>query len=785
MIMTDLNGIHMDLSGKVYSKTGKGAQALSSKSKALSSDNLKILASIDGKTDAETLMEQFQKLPDEAFITMLTQLEQDGYIRFIKNKDWEFEEVAGASHAMVVDELSAEDYFALASQPLTESTPPIALEHASAVPEATDVIHSAASASEAAKRPEPHHTDAEQSRQEADKLAKVETKARQKAERIAKEEADRLAREAEEKRSRAEAESAAKAARLAAERLQQEEEQARQKMEAEARTKAENEARLEAERLAREEEARKQAEIEMRAKAAQEAKMEAERKAQEQAARRAREEAERQAKQLEQRRLKAEAQARTKAEKQAKSAAARIAKEEARHQAEQEKALRQKAKQEARADAAELAQARAAQKTREKAERQAEMEAQRALRPSLDWSKSLAVAKKGLIYSPLVVLLLIGLLHVVNLRMLIEPIEARLAELVGEPVSIREVRISLFPNASLILSGITIGAGADTDIGHIRVSPMVLVQSNEDMNIRRLEIEDVTVTGSSVASQMRWLAAAASQKNKLSVEEILIKAITLSIPGLELSPWTASVIVPISGGLDLIVLESADQRMKVDLVPTSEGYQLTLNANAWQPPASRLQFTELHAEGFADGEKIHFDLIEGQIYSGTVSGDLTLIWASPSKAFGNFVLNELSLPVAFSSIESFVSIEGMLSAKGTFSSEHALVGKLMEAIDLNATFTALRGKINGVNLSSQMISAGAHDKATRFDQLTGTVQVKQGYYQYRQLLLDNGQFKARGNFDVLPSQDIVGKVSGELVTPSRAIRNSLSLSGKVGNVKVN
>jgi len=101
----------MNLSGKIYSKTGKGVQALSSKSRQLSADSRKILASIDGKTDAETLMEQFQKLPDEAFITMLTQLEHDGYIKFLKNANWDIDDDDLVyADAMVVDELSPEDF---------------------------------------------------------------------------------------------------------------------------------------------------------------------------------------------------------------------------------------------------------------------------------------------------------------------------------------------------------------------------------------------------------------------------------------------------------------------------------------------------------------------------------------------------------------------------------------------------------------------------------------------------------------------------------------------------
>lgn len=842
----------MNLSGKIYSKTGKGAQALSSKSRALSSDSKKILASIDGKTDAATLMEQFDKLPDEAFITMINQLEADGYIRFVKNKDWEFDDDdVGASNAMVVDELSPEDFFAFTSQAAPESKSPPTVEE-SAAPKSNEVKVSPRPAIKSRTDRKADGAKAEQIQHDAETRAKAEEKARQETERKAHEEADQLDREAELTRKEAEAEVAAKAnaEKLAAERLIREEE-ARQKAEAEARAKAETEARLEAERLAREEGARKQAEA--RAKVEHEAKLEAERKAREDAERKARleedarqkaeaksrakaekdarieaeriakleakhkaeeekavrqkakdearalaaelareqaekkvrEDAERKVRKEEEARQKAEAEARAKAEKEARLEAERIAKLEAKRKAEEEKALRQKAKDEARTLAAELARDQSAQKAREKAQRKAEKEALKSLRPPLNLSKWLAIAKKVVIYSPLIALLLLGLLHAVNLRMLADPVETRLSEIVGEPVSIREVRISLFPAAELTLSGIGIGEGEDSDIGLIRMSPMVLMQSDDVINIQTLEIEGVTVSGANASSQMRRLAAV-TDKNKLSVAEVLIKDITMKIPGLELAPFSARIIVPASGGLDLITLESDDKRLEVSLVPANEGYKAAISANAWQLPGSRLQFTELKAEGFADNEQIHFDQIVGKIYGGILTANLTINWADRSEASGSFELNELSLPVALSSMKTAASIDGSLNIKGSFSGAADVIGDLVDNLAINAAFVAVNGKINGVNLSSQMVSGSDHHaNTTRFDKLTGSVEFKDDRYQYRKLLLVGGQFKAKGIIDIQADQDITGKVLGELNTPSRVIKSNLNLSGKVGNVKVN
>lgn len=752
----------MNLSGKIYSKTGKGVQALSSKSRQLSADSRKILASIDGKTDAETLMEQFQKLPDEAFITMLMQLEHDGYIKFLKNANWDIDDDDLVyADAMVVDELSPEDFFAMTdeagaekdNQSTEKQEPPVPLPD-------KDLDFTSSETDTSPKIDQEKSAETEQQAQQdvSKALEEAERKQREDAERKALEEAERVARKAEE---------------------------ARQKAEAEVIAKAEKAAKEAAERIAREqEEARKKAEEEEREAAAREARLGAERVAREEAERKAAEEAERKARREEEARQKAEAEAIARAEKLARQEAERIAKEEAKRQAAEEKALRQKAKEEARAIADEAARVKAEQKAREKAERRAEKEAQRAMRPPLDLSKWLKVAKTSVLYSPLVLLALVALLHVVNLRMLAGPMESYMSELVGEQVTIRDIRISLVPSA-LTLSGITVESGSDLGIGDIQMSPMVLMQSDKAKKLDVIEIDDIVVGSATIGRQMAWVKALANSKDRLSIEEIVLEKVSFNIPGLELAPFEGKIGV--GGNAGIIELESDDKRLKLKFEPINDTYKVTVNASAWKPPFNtQLEFAELNAEGIVDTQQIRFDQIKGKLYSGSMTANTIITWGGQPSLSGNFELDGLSIPVALSSIGAAASVDGTVNIKGSYSSAADLVGKLVDNLAINATFTALSGKINGVNLSSQMVSGNSrNDDVTRFDKLTGNVQFKDGNYQYRQLVLDSKQFKAKGNLDIQPNQDIAGKVSGEVATPSRVIRSNLNLSGKIGNVKLN
>lgn len=778
----------MNLSGKIYSKTGKGVQALSSKSKQLSADSRKILASIDGKTDAETLMEQFDKLPDEAFMTMLSQLESDGFIRFLKDKNWDIDDDNLGQGAMVVDELSAEDFFALSNdtpaaspeKSAAKSTsktskspePPPTRPPAPTIDEEKPVA-SAAPAQEAKEEPASEPSNAEQVRKSEEEirlaLEEAEQKARaeelrqaetrkQEEERKAEARKQEEARQAEEERKKAEAEVIAKAemaAKLAAERIAREQEEARLKAEAEAREQAELEARLEAERIAREE-----------------------------AERKAREEAERKARREEEARLKAEAEARAKAEKEARKEAERIAKEEAKRKADEEKALREQAKAEARAIAEAEAKVRAEEKAREKAERQAEKEARRAMRGDLDLSKWFAAAKSALIYSPLVLALLVGVLHLVNLPMLSAPMEKFISETIGEPVKVGGVRMTLLPSAGLTLNDVTIGKGADLTIGIMRMSPAVLLQ-DDTKSLKTLQIQEVTVTGASVARQMAWLKASSKAKN-FSIDEVIFEEITFRIPGIELEPFEGKMTKSQTAGIGVLELESDDKRLMLKLTPVGSGYQVAVNAGAWQPPFNtKLEFTEFVAEGFVIDQRVRFERITAELYGGTLTGSAELNWSAQPMVTGEFEMDSVSLPVALSSMGSAASIDGTLKAKGSFSGQAEQIGKLAETVEVDAVFDVQDGKLNDINLASQMISGGSRDNVTRFDKLSGSVKFNSAGYQYQQLRLDSNQFKARGNLDVQANQSISGKIAGELATPSRVMRSNLNVSGSVGSVKLN
>ena len=674
---------------------------------------------------------------------------------------------------------------------------------------------------------------------EAEELARVEAERKAQAEALenARLEQERIAREEAEAQARIERERKAQE-ELAAKARQEAEERARIEAERIAREEAEEKARLEAERIEREkaealakakaeEDARLQAEAAAKAKAEAEeqARVEAERKAQAEALENARLETERIA------REEAEAQARIEREK-AEAIATAKAEEEARVQAELERKAKAEAEEKARVEAERIAQVEAAeQKLREaerlaRAEREAQQEAEKkaqaeAEKAAREEAKRLAKEEKAakaklkaeekarakemrgpamfnklgskllkplLIAVPLVLILIVGLIHVINLSMLIEPVEKLATDSVGAPVKVQEVHAALFPQPHLILTNVTVGSNGDAKIGSVNMVSDVSMLFKDVKVLKSIEVSTVTLTPADFGRQAQWVNNAA-KSGKLKIEHITLKQISFKVSDLEPEAFNGKVALTTSGEVGNVELVNAGGNLTLRLTPQNGSTAVTLTASDWQPPLfEKLALDEITAKGMISQNKVSFSQIDAKAYGGTIKAQGDLNWSGSLSTSGNFELIKMTLPRVLSAYGSSASVDGTLNATAVFTSSANQASELVQGAEVNANFEALTGKVNGIALSHALVAGPASKPSadaafTRFDTFTGNLEFKQGQYKYKQFALKTEQFRARGNFNIESDKTVSGKVSAELTSTSQRRQASFTISGKVTDVK--
>ncbi len=663
---------------------------------------------------------------------------------------------------------------------------------------------------------------------EAEEKAKIEAKenARREIERVVrKAEEDRKKSEAKAKEARQEAKRKAKAeeeARLKAERkakLDAEQMQADALAEEKARAGAKENARIEMERFAREaEEERKKSAIEARSKA-EEARLEAERKAQAEAEHiRAKVEAEekvlaeaKENSRLEMERISLEAdelrkksipETQTKVEVVAHEVTKprsweEIEQEEERAFEEEEHISKDEVKVDVEVD--KISQQEAEKLGRVEIKRAAKEEAEanskaqgRKSSIDLDIAKWAALAiKVVLVYLPLVVLLLIGLMPFFNIGMLVAPIEKLASESVGETVTIEQVHVSLWPQPHITLGNIAIGANPSlkTDgmkIEALHVLPETSTLFEEVKMVESLEFEGVKINQDNFGQPQQWINNL-SKAQGLKVAQINLKKVVLEIRDLELGTFDGKVELAESRELERFNLNNIDHTLSAQITPQGSSFDVALTGTNWPLPINpKVVFGELKARGTLNQSQINFSQIEGNIYGGSIKAKAVVDWSNEWSAAGNFDLSNATLPQMLSTFGSGASIDGKLELVGTFSCRSAQAAKLVDGPEIVASFEARDGKINGVDLTLAVLSRSNQSltgEPTHFDTLTGNVLLNNGYYQYRQLALETAQFHAKGNMDIQPNQDISGKISADLAAESRRLQARFSLAGRVGDVQ--
>lgn len=654
------------------------------------------------------------------------------------------------------------DFTQASSIPIPESssaTRPVA--DTIAVPPAAEEA-SRKVADEEALRKQREQDELDSSQKEADAQAKRDADAQAKAE------AERLASEASERLAREKAEAEAKA---------REEEQ--RKAEEKAR-KAEEKARKEEERraLKEAEAARKQAEIQAREEAKARARAEAERKAREEAEHKAKEKAAA----AERAREAAEAKARQRAALDAQRAAEAEAKAEADHKAREEARIRKEA----------LAIEKAAAK--EAARREAEA---RAIVRAENWSRRraaianasvnllprlVAVGRPVLIGLAVVTIALLATLQFVSLSLWSSSVEQMMTRSIGEPVQIRDLRVSLWPRPHLILDDVSAGPLGDITARTVEIYPDVTSLWSSHTNLHTVGVEGLSLDQASLQRPIHWVASSVKQQ-AFRPEHISLQNVTLKIPELELPAFDAEASLDDQGQLTSATISA--NNISAEIKPESGQKVLSIQAQHWQlPVGAPLVFDELSAKGTIRGSQLDLSKVEGSLYGGSLKGRLNIDWSDQWHASGNFELAKVDLAQATPVISDHANLRGRVLARADFAASGTQVHQLMMNPGIQARFEAEQGEVGGLDLARAASGREQVGGVTRFDVFSGNWLLKNGQYQLTQLDLKAGSLSAQGEIGISPDQDLSGKVQTRLDLSTRQLQGRYNISGKLGNARI-
>ena len=302
--------------------------------------------------------------------------------------------------------------------------------------------------------------------------------------------------------------------------------------------------------------------------------------------------------------------------------------------------------------------------------------------------------------------------------------------------------------------------------------------------VKSLEFEGLKITQDNFGQPQQWVNNLGRAKH-LKIEQLNLKKIVVQIRDLEIGTFDGKVELAESRELKSYHLTS--DTLSAQITPQGSSFDVALTGTSWPLPMNpKLVFDEFKANGTLTQSQINFSQIDGKIYGGNINAKAAVDWSSEWSVAGNFELSNATISRLLSAFTSGASIDGKLELKGLFSSRSAQAAQLVDAPEMTVNFELSKGKINDIDLARAVLFKGNQPLAggaTQFDKLTGNLQLKNGHYQYGQLVLEAEQFHAKGNLDIQPNQDISGNISANLAAQSRRLNANFNLAGKVGNVQ--
>jgi hypothetical protein len=489
----------------------------------------------------------------------------------------------------------------------------------------------------------------------------------------------------------------------------------------------------------------------------------------------------------------AQARAQAEAERQARAAAEDRAKMEAVARVMQEQELRSGAEDEiksrvqaeikAREHAEVEAEARYRQESAARAKAAAEERKRRPTQPGKPVPRFTRPPNRvrtiGII-SGVVLAIAIGLLHVVPLNHYIGGAQQVMAQRLGVPVTITNLRYALLPFPRLTLERVGIGKLQEIKIESIVVSAWPMTLFGDSLDFDNVEINSLNTDQETLSLIPGWTRPQAGAQ-RLSVRRVQLKSVRLAVKDLNIPNFNGDITLSREGALQRAVL--TDGKARIEIAPKDNGLSVGLEAHNWRLPIGpAVEFEDLVAEAVMDSQQARITAIDGKIGRATIKGGARANWGGGIRVEGSFTVTNGDLAQLLSSFTRDFSATGTLQANVSYALQGTTLQNLFAEPRVEATFNIEKGVLNNVDIVRAIqIPArdGVRGGKTGFNSLAGSMRLANQSYSYHQLQLSSGPMNSFGSVDIAPNGNLSGRISTQLGSKNVIVARQSERNGQL------
>jgi uncharacterized protein involved in outer membrane biogenesis len=296
----------------------------------------------------------------------------------------------------------------------------------------------------------------------------------------------------------------------------------------------------------------------------------------------------------------------------------------------------------------------------------------------------------------------------------------------GQPVSMVDLRLHIFPTPRVVAKGLEVGRKGEVVVEELEIVPDILSLLSGPISIRMIRASGVSMKQAALA--IPGDLAKSDGADAVGVKRVHLENVTLQHPAVKLPTFQVDLRLGTGMTLETASLEARDIDLKVTAIP--------------------------------EAANVASYAIDGRIYGGTLTGTARLDASKQVRLSGKAAVAGVELLPIQALLRKPAQFSGRLKADATFSSRARTADQLADALSLDAPFEITGGTYHGYDLSKLGVFSGKLERggSTQFDELRGTAQLRGRHVKVVELCAKSPSLVAGGNVEIAPDQQLSGKL---------------------------
>jgi uncharacterized protein involved in outer membrane biogenesis len=392
--------------------------------------------------------------------------------------------------------------------------------------------------------------------------------------------------------------------------------------------------------------------------------------------------------------------------------------------------------------------------------------------------------KRVLYFLIVLVAIAVALPFVLPLNFYAPNIERFASDRIHEPVTIRGLHIVLLPEPGLVLEDVSAGRLGEFKAQIVRVSvdPFSLMRPVKVLN--QISFDSVTMSQEVLGRIPSWSKADAAS-SQMQIKNIRLNKLKMNVAPVDPGVVSADIALTPEGGFASALVTSEDGKASLAIRPEQDRYTLELNARNWQPPTGpAVVFDEVHVNALLSAEELDMKEIGGSLYGGTIAGAAKLDWHDGWRLNGEMHGKRVEVERVASLLSPETGVSGRMNADGHFSMKAKSYAQLFAVPSVDVKFKVDDGVIHNLDMVKAVRASsgeGSRGGQTRFDELSGALQVAGKSYRLRQLRISSGLLVAEGGVEVGSGNEVSGNFHVQIKGTANLISVPMTLGGTLAD----